>query len=103
MKHPKRPPGRPSHSPTDVDRRLVAVLAAESVPQFQICRVLGIDGKTLRKHYRAELDRGAAKLEAALVMHLYLLANGTGAVALKAIIFLLRARFGWSPYLPPPR
>lgn len=81
--------------------RLVELLTAQGIFQLQICRILDIDPKTLRKHYRAELDRGAARLEAALVLHLYRLANGKGAVALRAITFLLRARFGWSPYLPP--
>ncbi|ASY70314.1 hypothetical protein SF83666_c29070 [Sinorhizobium fredii CCBAU 83666] len=86
-----------------MQRRLVQMLASRGVPQFHICRALGIDEKTLRKHYRHELDVGAAKLEAALIGHLLRLAGGKGAVALTAITFLLRARFGWSPYAPPPR
>ncbi|WP_343227614.1 helix-turn-helix domain-containing protein [Rhizobium anhuiense] len=84
------------------DRRLVLMLASEGVPQAQICRILAISQKTARKHYRRELDIGAAKLEAALVIHLYLLAHGKGSVALKALIFLLQAKFGWSKFLPPP-
>lgn len=94
--------GRPPHLPSNMSRRLVELLAARAVPQTQICRVLNLDQKTLRKHYRRELDRGAAKLEAALVLHLFRLAAGKGALALRAIIFLLEARFGWSPYAPPP-
>lgn len=65
--------------------------------------MFNIDGKTLRRRYRRELDRGAAKVEAALVMHLFRLANGSDGVAFKAIRFSLRCRFGWSEYLPPPR
>lgn len=84
-----------------MQRRLVHVLASEGIPQTQIARVLGIDEKTLRKHYRHELDVGASKLEAKLVLHLYRLSNGKGATALKAITFCLRSRFGWSRYAPP--
>nr|WP_026203798.1 hypothetical protein [Rhizobium giardinii] len=83
-------------------RRLVQVLAAQGVPQREICRVLEIDEKTLRRHFRHELDIGSAKLEAALVLHLYQLAGGGDDVALRAIKFALQARFGWSPYAPQP-
>ncbi|WP_245433354.1 hypothetical protein [Rhizobium sp. L43] len=57
----------------------------------------------MRRRFRRELDVGAARLQAALVGYLLRLAAGTDDVALKAIVFILRARFGWSPYLPPPR
>ncbi|MEY9781119.1 RNA polymerase subunit sigma-70 [Sinorhizobium fredii] len=103
MNKPQSTPGRPPHHPTVTSRRLVELLAAEAIPQPQICRVLKIDPKTLRRHYRAELDRGAAKVEAELVLHLYRLAGGKGAVALRAITFLLQARFGWSRYAPTRR
>ncbi|PKA39657.1 hypothetical protein CWR43_30800 [Rhizobium sullae] len=86
-----------------MQRRLVRVLASQGIPQFHICRVLGIDGKTLRKHFRRELDIGGARLEASLALRLLNIASGKDATALKAVIFLLRARFGWSPYLPPSR
>ncbi|MGR9209748.1 hypothetical protein ACU8KG_00955 [Rhizobium leguminosarum] len=85
-----------------MQRRLVQVLAAQSVPQREICRVLDISAKTLRKRCRRELNVGAAKLEAALIGHLLRLAAGDDDVALRAIIYLLRCRFGWSRYAPPP-
>lgn len=102
MEKPKRTQGRPPHIPTGMQRRLVQVLAAQGIPQFQICRVLEIDEKTLRRHYRHELDVGAVRLESALILRLYSLAGGKGAVALRAITFLLKAKFGWSEYAPPP-
>ena len=34
-------------------------MAAYGVPEADIARVIGIDPKTLRKHYRGELDIGA--------------------------------------------
>ncbi|TBD68313.1 hypothetical protein ELH16_08605 [Rhizobium ruizarguesonis] len=85
-----------------MQRRLVQTLASQGIPQAETCRVLDVSAKTLRKCYRRELDIGAARLQAALVDHLLRLAGGTDDVALRAIIFLLRCRFGWSPYLPPP-
>lgn len=83
-----------------MQRRLVQMLASQGIPQPEICRVLGISAKTLRKHYRRELHIGASKLEAALIIHLYRLASGNGPVALKALVFLLRSRFGWSEFAP---
>jgi len=77
------------------------MLASQGIPQREIGRVMEIDPKTLRRYYREQLNVGAAKLEAALVGHLLRLAAGTDDVALRAIIFLLRSRFGWSRYLPP--
>lgn len=53
--------GNPQHEPTDEGRRLVELHIAIGTPQEDIARVLGIDAKTLRKHYREELDNGAVK------------------------------------------
>ncbi|MHC2456227.1 hypothetical protein ACVMIX_002868 [Rhizobium leguminosarum] len=83
-------------------RRLVQIIAADGIPQREICRALEVDPKTLRKRYRRELDIGAAKLEAALIGHLLRIAGGRDAVALKAIRFTLRSRFGWSEFAPRP-
>lgn len=102
MMDPKPTRGRPPHIPSETDRRLVQMLASEGVPQAEICRVLEVSEKTLRKHFRRELDRGAAKLEAALIVHLLRIAGSRGAVALKAIRFALQSRFGWSEFAPRP-
>ncbi|TAT82468.1 hypothetical protein [Rhizobium ruizarguesonis] len=83
-----------------MQRRLVQTLASQGIPQAEICRVLDVSAKTLRKRYRRELDIGAAKLEAVLIGHLLRLASGSDHVALRAIIFLLRCRFGWSQFAP---
>ncbi|PDS31319.1 RNA polymerase subunit sigma-70 [Rhizobium phaseoli] len=102
MENQKRAPGRPRHMPSATDRRLVLILTAEGLPQAQICRVLEISEKTLRRRYRSELDRGAAKLQAALVLHLLRIADGSDGVALRALKFALGARFGWSEFAPRP-
>ncbi|MGA7451916.1 MAG: hypothetical protein WBW73_11795, partial [Rhodoplanes sp.] len=59
--------------------------------------------KTLRKHYATELQRGAATVEAKLVGNLLKLASGSDGTALKAIMFALQCRFGWSLYLTAAR
>ncbi|EGE56745.1 hypothetical protein RHECNPAF_5730016 [Rhizobium etli CNPAF512] len=103
MEMAKKTPGRPPHIPSVTDRRIVELLASMGVRQSEICYVLGISEKTLRRAYGAELRRGASKLECALALRLFDLAGGKGAVSLKATIFLLQCRFGWSRYLPTPR
>ncbi|AJC80952.1 hypothetical protein IE4803_CH03796 [Rhizobium etli bv. phaseoli str. IE4803] len=102
MAHLKRKGGRPAHEPNVSGRRLVEVLTAEGLSQREICRILAVSPKTLRLRYREELDRGSARLEASLAMHLYRLAGGKSAVALRAIKFILKARFGWSEFAPRP-
>lgn len=102
MKNSQGTPGRPRHIPTDIDRRVVLLLASQGTPQPQIACAVNVSEKTLRRHYRHELDVGAVRLESALILRLYSLAGGKGATALKATVFALRCRFGWSPYAPPP-
>src|SRR5690242_14363816 len=41
--------------------RQVEAMAAYGVPEESIARVVGIDPKTLRRHYREELDTGQIK------------------------------------------
>jgi hypothetical protein len=93
--------GRPEHVPDDRSRQMVEVLSGFGIPQDKIADVIGVDGKTLRKHYATELQRGAATVEAKLVGNLLKLAGGSDGTALKAIMFALHCRFGWSLYAPP--
>lgn len=95
--------GRPTHLPDAVTRRFVETLAGAAVPQAEIAVVLAVTVPTLRKYYRDELRRGSAVMEAKLVGNLLRIASGSDGTALKAIIFSLQCRFGWSRYLPPPR
>ena len=53
--------GRPAHQPDPAQRRQVEALAAYGIPEDDISRVIGIDSKTLRKHYRDELDPEPSK------------------------------------------
>jgi transcription initiation factor TFIIIB Brf1 subunit/transcription initiation factor TFIIB len=84
-------------------RRFVEAMAGAGVPQREIAAVLAVTVPTLRKHYRDELRRGSALVQAKLVGNLLRIASGSDGTALKAIIFSLQCRFGWSRYLPPPR
>ena len=94
--------GRPPHRPTEKDRQMVEVMAGYAIPQDKIALVLGIDHKTLSKHYERELESAAAKLEGILAGHLLTLAKGRDGTALKAVMFSLQMRFGWSQYAPEP-
>lgn len=58
---PKRRVGRPSHKVTIEKQRLVQWLAAHGWPQAKIAADLGIDEKTLRKHYSVFLDMDKKK------------------------------------------
>ena len=52
------------HSPSEGDRRTVKVLSGYGVPQEDIAIHMDMDAKTLRKHYRRELDRGTIEANA---------------------------------------
>jgi crotonobetainyl-CoA:carnitine CoA-transferase CaiB-like acyl-CoA transferase len=87
--------GRPAHRPDPVTRRQVEAMAAYGVPETDIGRVLSIDPKTLRKHYRDELDTGAIKANSRMAENLYKKAMGDGPQAVSATIFWLKTRAQW--------
>lgn len=95
--------GRPAYQPTDKDRRIAEAMAGWAIPQERIARVIGVDPKTLRKHFPDELIMGSAKLEAQLAQNLLRIAHGHDRQALIATIFALKSRFGWVEATPPPR
>jgi DNA-binding NarL/FixJ family response regulator len=49
--------------PTDAERSLVENAAAFGLSQADIATQLGIDEKTLRKHFRVELSSGKFKVD----------------------------------------
>ena len=80
------------HSPTDATRQTVQLHATIGTPQDVIARVLGIDAKTLRLHYRDELDLATARANATIGGALFNKAkNGDTA----AQIFWMKTRAGW--------
>lgn len=87
--------GRPKYSPNDADRNTVKVMAACGFPQETIAKCLGedgIDAKTLRKHFKRELDTAADRANASVARKLY-----EKAVAGEpwAVCFWLKTRAGW--------
>jgi len=70
-------------------------MAAYGVPEADVARVLDIDAKTLRKHYRDELDTGHIKANSKIAESLFRKATGDGREAVIAAIFWLKTRAHW--------
>ena len=87
--------GRRAHSPEPAGRRQVEAMSAYGVPEADIARVLGIDPKTLRKHYRDELDTGGIKATAKVAEFLFRKATTEGHQCVTAAIFWMKTRGGW--------
>jgi hypothetical protein len=79
--------------PTDEQRRTVKAMSGFGVPQPDIAIHLGVDPKTLRKHFREELDRGAIEATTKVAQSLFNMATQGNNVA--AGIFWMKARAGW--------
>lgn len=90
------------HVPTAKDRKMVEAMAAV-VTQEEIAVVMDIDTKTLRRHYRAELDRALVIANSKVGLNLFKIATGKGREAVTAAIFWMKTRAGWSEYSPPPK
>src|SRR5215207_5981294 len=86
---------RRAHKPNSTARRQVEAMAGYGVPEADIAGVIGIDPKTLRKHYRDELDHGHVKANAKVAENLFRKATGEGREAVVAAIFWLKVRAGW--------
>jgi hypothetical protein len=72
--------------PTAEHRKTVRALSGFGVPQDDIAAYLDIDPKTLRKHFRVELDRGSLEATAKVAQSLFNMATSGNNVA--AAIFL---------------
>ena len=85
---------KPTFKPTDDERKLVEQMCAVGIPQESICLVVrdGIDDKTLRKHFRRELDTAKIKANAKIGGTLFNKAvNGDTTAA----IFWAKTQMGW--------
>jgi len=83
---------KPPHKPTDAERQLVQLHATIGTPQQIIAQIIGVDAKTLRKHYREELDLASAKANATVGGALFNKARGGDTTAM---IFWMKTRAGW--------
>ncbi len=97
---------RPKLKPTDKQRLLVKKLAAVGTPHEDIASMVNIRSpKTLRKHFREELDRGEAEANAKVAGALFSRALAGDTNAQK---FWLQCRAGWGrsgfdrPSIQPP-
>ncbi len=86
------PGGRPAFKPNERQQYSVGLMCSIGIPQDQIALSLGIAPKTLRQHFRAELDVGATKMITRVADSLVRQAI-SGNVS--ACIFILKCRAGW--------
>jgi len=87
--------GRPKFEPTEVDRHLVKTMARTGVPQKTIAMCIGnngIDEKTLRRHFRRELEVSSEIANAMIGGVLY---NSALKGEPWAVCFWLKCRGGW--------
>lgn len=84
---------RRPHAPTEKSRAEVSALCSFGITQDEISTYLDIDLKTLRKHYRRELDTGTTRANAAMAKRLFDAGIKDGSVP--AMIFWLKTRAGW--------
>jgi len=88
--------GRPAHQPEEKDRKLVSAMASYGIPQDKIASVIGIDEKTLRKHYADEIDTAEARATAVVAKTLYSIATDRNhSKCAPAAMFWLKCRGGW--------
>lgn len=83
---------RKQHEPTKATRDTVSMHALVGTPQEIIADVLNIDSKTLRKHYRKELDIALHQANASIGGALFNKAKNGDTTAQ---MFWLKTRAGW--------
>ena len=85
--------GRPAFKPTDEQREQVITMSSHGVPHRQQAPLIGCSSpKTLRKHFRDELDIGKIQANAKVAGALYQSALDGN---VKAQTFWLKAVGGW--------
>lgn len=85
--------GRPQHAPDEKTRKTVEAMSSYGIPQEDIAKVIGIDPKTLRRHYEHELDTASAKANAQVAQRLY---NKCLDGDTSSMIFWLKTRAKWA-------
>jgi predicted transcriptional regulator len=82
-----------AHKPTNESRKTVESTSGLGLPHEQIAILVGIDDKTLRKYYRAELDMGKAKANGQIAKTLYSKAVGGDTTSL---IWWTKTQMKWA-------
>ena len=83
---------RPNFEPTEEQRRQVKMFTAFGNTQQQIASVLKVSDRTLRKHFREELNRGGTEANSQIAHALFKKAKDGNTTAQ---IFWLKCRAGW--------
>jgi len=93
---------RNPHEPSAQTRAEVSALKSFGVAQSDIANYIGVDDKTLRKHYREELDNAQTKADANVAKFLYNAACGKAldagasyADCVRAAMFWAKTRMKW--------
>lgn len=79
--------------PSEEQRRTVRAMSGFGIPQADIATLLDIDAKTLRVHFRRELDRGSVEATVKVAQTLFQMATSGQNTA--AAIFWMKVRAGW--------
>ena len=97
MEESKNPGGRPQYEPTEKAKGVVESAVAFGIPQKDIATHLGIDIKTLTKHFDAELREGVFKAHMKIGGEIYRLATQCAdeAVRFRAAAYYAARRMGW--------
>lgn len=91
------------HIPTEATKTLVALGVGAGYTQGQIARLVGVDEKTLRLRYEAELAEGADKINLAIVGNLASIARDRNhPKCVTAAIYWTKARMGWTDRAETP-
>ena len=83
---------RKPHEPDAKSRATVQGLVGCGITLDDTAKIVGIDRKTLSKHYKVEISTGHLKANASVAQSLFKKATGGNVVAQ---IFWLKARAGW--------
>ena len=83
---------RQQHVPNEKSRAEVKAFATVGTPQDEIAKYIGVDRKTLTKHYRHELDTAMTMANAKVAQSLFQQATSGNT---RAAIFWLKCRAGW--------
>lgn len=85
--------GRPAYEATEKDRKTVEAMVACGMPHDDIGKVIGCSDVSLRKHFRNEINTGAARANAKVAATLFTMATSGECPA--ATFFWMKARLRW--------
>ena len=99
MKQEKKP-GRPAFEPTQRGRDQVKMMAGMGIPDYEICKVIGVSEPTMRKHFWQELETGHIVANSKVAQSLFKMATDKDKPNVTAAIFWLKTRARWTEAQP---